>query len=36
LADIWNEAVAYQVMTEIQNDRSYAARRLIANYGGGK
>lgn len=33
LAEIWSEAVAYQVMREIQNDRLYAARQLIAKYG---
>jgi hypothetical protein len=33
LAEIWSEAVAYQVMTELRNDRIYAARQLIAKYG---
>lgn len=33
LAEIWNEAVAYQVMMELRNDRIYAARQLIAKYG---
>ena len=33
LAEIWSEAVAYQVMREIQNDRLYAARQLITKYG---
>jgi hypothetical protein len=33
LAEIWSEAVAYQVMMELRNDRIYAARQLIAKYG---
>lgn len=33
LADIWSEAVAYQVMREIQNDRLHTARLLISTYG---
>jgi hypothetical protein len=33
LSEIWSEAVAYQAMREIQNDRLYAARQLIAKYG---
>jgi hypothetical protein len=36
LADIWNEAIAHQVMREIQNDRIHTARHLIANYRGVK
>lgn len=32
-AEIWSEAVAYQVMREVQNDRLPAARQLIAKYG---
>jgi len=33
LADIWREAVAYQVMMELRNNRLYAARLMIARYG---
>jgi hypothetical protein len=33
LADIWREAVAYQVMMELRNNRLYAARLLIARHG---
>jgi hypothetical protein len=33
LAEIWSEAVAYQVMMELRNNRLYAARQLIAKYG---
>ena len=33
LSEIWSEAVNYQVMMELRNDRIYAARQLIAKYG---
>jgi hypothetical protein len=33
LADIWREAVAYQVMMELRNNRLYAARLMIARHG---
>lgn len=36
LPDILSECVAYQVAKELRNDKTYAARRILAEYGGVK
>lgn len=36
LADILGECVAYQVAKELRDDKTYAARRILAEYGGVK
>jgi hypothetical protein len=36
LADILRECVAYQVAKELRDDKTYAARRILAEYGGVK
>jgi len=36
LADILGECVAYQVAKELRDDKTYAARRIFAEYGGVK
>jgi hypothetical protein len=36
LPDILRECVAYQVAREIRNDKTYLARRIVAEYGGVK
>ena len=36
LPDILRECVAYQVVKEIRDDKTYAARRILAEYGGVK
>jgi hypothetical protein len=36
LADILRECVAYQVAKELRDDKTYAARRIFAEYGGVK
>jgi hypothetical protein len=36
LADILSECVAYQVAKELRDDKTYAARRILAEYGGVK
>jgi hypothetical protein len=36
LPDILSECVAYQVATELRNDKTYLARRIFAEYGGVK
>jgi hypothetical protein len=36
LPDILRECVAYQVAKELRDDRTYAARRILAEYGGVK
>jgi hypothetical protein len=36
LADILGECVAYQVAKELRDDKTFAARRILAEYGGVK